>query len=553
MQVPLSCINGILFLSFVSLSLNLVPYREILNTALCKSTIMLIVTRTLPSKLFSTRPINYFFLLTIIVLNTYSLTVYRSSLAGTLPSKPIQLTDNKQGNYFYIDPANGSENGDGSLKNPWKTLQQVVDMGLIETYRPSISYKPESPLKIINQGAPVRGGDTLILKSGYHGYVKTNSFLFKDWLHICAAPNEHPVLAGIRLNGAIQKLHIKGLTFLKDSYSPSPGSDDANQPYWRAPLLNRNASAIIQISSSKFWGKSCDIIIEQNYIATTKNVDKWSKEDWLKKAADGIYIREVQNARISNNTIVNTRHAMGIDYRSDHSEVINNTIKYFSGDGIRISSNDLLIQNNVITDCVKVNNHHDDGIQGWSRGESGKAGKGTLKNVIIKENTIIGTTDWSNPFPGAPQGLGFFDGFYDNFTVERNLIVTNTYHGISFYGLQSSKILNNTVVDQVEGDKFSPWIMIHAHKRRGNSSNNLVYNNIAHRQIVIESDNSKIENNFIIGHKRYGLLNSLFISPDTYNYHIQPNKITKKHIIHRGKPLDNMATAPSLGAFEYKQ
>src|SRR5690606_17375264 len=38
------------------------------------------------------------------------------------------------GNSFYIDPVNGSQDGDGSEANPWKTLQQVIEDKLIQYY-----------------------------------------------------------------------------------------------------------------------------------------------------------------------------------------------------------------------------------------------------------------------------------------------------------------------------------------------------------------------------------------------------------------------------------
>lgn len=47
-----------------------------------------------------------------------------------------------------------------------------------------------------------------------------------------------------------------------------------------------------------------------------------------------------------------------------------------------------------------------------------------------------------------------FDGWYDDFVVENNLIITNTYHGIAFYGARNCKIVNNTVVSLL--DNISP-------------------------------------------------------------------------------------------------
>ncbi|NJO91661.1 MAG: hypothetical protein HC831_23880 [Chloroflexia bacterium] len=35
------------------------------------------------------------------------------------------------GKTFYIDPVNGSADGDGSDQKPWRTLQEVIENGLI--------------------------------------------------------------------------------------------------------------------------------------------------------------------------------------------------------------------------------------------------------------------------------------------------------------------------------------------------------------------------------------------------------------------------------------
>jgi len=36
------------------------------------------------------------------------------------------------GNSFYVDPVNGSPQGDGSLADPWRTIEEVFDSGLVE-------------------------------------------------------------------------------------------------------------------------------------------------------------------------------------------------------------------------------------------------------------------------------------------------------------------------------------------------------------------------------------------------------------------------------------
>jgi len=73
------------------------------------------------------------------------------------------MTTAAPGTTFYVDPVNGSPSGHGSQANPWRTIEQVFTGGLIETWG-----KGSVP---INPGAPIKGGDTILLLSGYHGEV----------------------------------------------------------------------------------------------------------------------------------------------------------------------------------------------------------------------------------------------------------------------------------------------------------------------------------------------------------------------------------------------
>ena len=55
--------------------------------------------------------------------------------------------------------------------------------------------------------------------------------------------------------------------------------------------------------------------------------------------------------------------------------------------------------------------------------------------------------DPNQPFRGTLQGLGCFDGFYIDWVIENNLVVTDHWHGISLCGAVNCRIVNNTVVD----------------------------------------------------------------------------------------------------------
>ncbi|MCG8442735.1 MAG: hypothetical protein MI723_13115, partial [Caulobacterales bacterium] len=76
-------------------------------------------------------------------------------LAAVIAASPALATE------FYIDPDNGTAGGDGSQAAPWRTLEEVVTFGLIETQE--FSGPGSNTLVTKNPGAPVGGGDTLIL------------------------------------------------------------------------------------------------------------------------------------------------------------------------------------------------------------------------------------------------------------------------------------------------------------------------------------------------------------------------------------------------------
>ena len=45
------------------------------------------------------------------------------------------------------------------------------------------------------------------------------------------------------------------------------------------------------------------------------------------------------------------------------------------------------------------------------------------------------------------QAIGCFDGWFVNWVVENNVIITDHWHGITFLGMRDSRIVNNTVID----------------------------------------------------------------------------------------------------------
>jgi len=456
------------------------------------------------------------------------------------------------GTTFYIDPEHGSPDGDGSAGNPWRTLQEVAEAELITHYR-QISGSNE--LELVNEEAPVKGGDCLVLKSGYHGYFKRNVFIFDKWLTISGADGEKPVLSQFRIEGAFAKVFLKNIVIAKDSYNGA-------QNYWEADAVTRNSNACVYLRSDDFWGAGHDMKFKNITAMTTENTSNWSAEDWVEKAAGGFGIRGVPNVEIIDCKVTNVRMGISLSRETVNARVVNTTIRNYSGDGARVLGDGTYFAYNTITDCYKVDDNHDDGIQSYSVDENWNVGTQVVRNVVLRGNIIIGTTDFDNPLAGSPQGIGCFDGFFDNWVVENNLVIVDHYHGISFYGMSNSIIAHNTVIDQIEGNKTSPWILITKHKDGRPSVNCRAVNNLVERSLGL-CETCSNENNLVLQKTEIKEYDSLFVNPDAFDYHLRSNSAADSLLINQGIMdeqinscrVDAEGTArdasPDLGAYEY--
>lgn len=459
------------------------------------------------------------------------------------------------GTVFYVDPESGSMDGDGSAENPWSTLQELIEGGLIQVYKHSELGNVDSELELINEDAPVQGGDKIILKSGYHGYIDQRNFMLKDWLTIEGDDTGEAVFSMIKFNGAFKNIYFKNITVRKDSYQ-----GEGN--YWDSEVINYNTTACIYLGTNSFYGQGSNVKINNVKVKTVDDASAWTADEWLLMAAGGISLRTVKDIEIVNCEVENISLGIAIEYFSDNTKVVNTAIRNYRVDGARIVSNNVLFENNIITGCIDVDENHDDAIQAYSRGEDNSSGTGTLYNCVIRGNLIIGITDLDHPLAGNPQGIGCFDGFFDGWTIENNVIVTNHYHGISFYGMRNSIIANNTVVDQTSGDDLSPWIQVNNHKNGEESSNCLIASNIVMRSISMEGSNQEEENNYIIGLDEYAQLSEIFVNPEAFDFNLLINDITTENIIDKGAVIDGMQSSeidkagnlrtdlPDLGAYE---
>ena len=372
---------------------------------------------------------------------------------------------------FYVDPENGSPDGDGSYEKPWRTMQEVYEAKLIQGYRWwPLPYSEESTLQRINEGAPVKQGDTILLRSGDHGRLSVLRHINKNNITIKNDFEAEPFLTTVRFRAASGWV-IEGINIKSDEETKMPYFSVYDHS-WSGPSTN------ITLKNSKIVGvqEECD-------------QDRcFGKRDGVVLNANGIDIigNDIEYVRI------------GISSRKNKVKIIDNNINLFTKDGIRIIGNDSIVDHNIVTNSIAVDNNHDDMLQSWSVGDDRKVGTGVTKNNHITNNIFITNTDEEPDDLDQAQGIGSFDGFYEGWVIEGNVIIASHWHGITFYGVRDTLIKDNIVLDLWNDGRGPAQIRIWPHKNGEKSSNNKVYGNFTHRATKFDGyESKKLDGNFI--------------------------------------------------------
>jgi len=439
------------------------------------------------------------------------------SISGSLTLKAIAYQDGfidsvvtlvdygPGGNLFYVDPANGSMSNSGDENNPWSTLQDVFEAE--KTFRPD---------------------DIIYLRSGNHGKpVVTGQPL--GFVTIQPEEGESPTLVNLTVTNASRWI-ISGLTI-------SPETIDTV-----------DSSQIVTINPN------CELItIQDCHIYHVSSVDNLTVDNISQHLGTGLNC-SAPNSKILNNHIQNTNYSLVINATAVNVLVKNNLIEGIKGDGIRCLANYGIYENNVIRDFYGVDEHHDDAFQSWSGGHSGlPVGTSVVKGIEIRGNTIINQTTTSSPFPDTygVQGMGFFDGFYEDFVIENNLVIIEVYHGITLLGARNCRVVNNTVVLNPNAATFiNPWILIAPHKDTSVSTDNLVRNNLVSTMNTAERD-SAVDHNIQIG----GDFSSHFVDYQGFDFHLIPSSPAVNAGSSELAPTTDRDGAlrdstPDIGAFE---
>lgn len=290
------------------------------------------------------------------------------------------------------------------------------------------------------------GGDRLILEPGFHGQLLIDTLTFEPPLVITAAPNTRPELAHLKINNS-KGVRIEGLGV---TATAEGGSNEA----------------LVEIRQSQ------NIQLDDLVIASTEDTRTWTAARWRRLARHGVSLSG-QDISLSNSLIRNVRHGVSSDARN--TLVQGNTIELFSGDGIRGLGDDSAYIGNTIRLCVGVDDNHDDGFQSWSLDELNQPGMGTVRNVRVENNQI---RNGAHPLSCTLQGIGLFDGIFENWLIRGNTVVVDHWHGITVMGARDVTIKDNIVLDSRPGKPGAPWITITAHKDGRIAQNSFIEGNI---------------------------------------------------------------------------
>lgn len=368
---------------------------------------------------------------------------------------------------FICDPAKGSPQGDGSAERPWRTIQEVIAAKLLLCR--------DAAGNAANPNAPVKPGDTVLLRSGWHGVLRIAGGYNDPPITIAADKGHTPQVANIEIADG-RKWTVKGLT-VSPSLAPTP---IAKPPEQLVMLGERG-------------GEQCaDLVIEDCFVYSVLDTAGWSGKDWVEKPASGIWLGRNGKAHVArNNYVLNTR--FGINLCAFDCLCEGNVVANYSGDGIRVTRDGQIVQYNVVRNnfvgSQDGDDNHDDGIQAFLFNK----GTGTMRGVTLRGNIIIARDTDNLPFPNPLQGIGCFDGPLVNFTVEKNVVLVNHWHGISLYDAQGCTIQDNACFSRWTNEKPKPWICLGQKQKQ--AKGNTVRNNVAHTFDFKADAGVKAENN----------------------------------------------------------
>jgi hypothetical protein len=328
-------------------------------------------------------------------------------------------------NVYYLDPVQGSFTNSGLTEaDPLPGLQEVLESSLFSYYS-----NPNDLSSEVNPTGRIKGGDVLILKSGYHGSIALFDVYLNEMIHIVAAEEEYPVLRKLYVVGG------KNFTF--------------DGIYFSADITEFEDSDLVNMRTGDY---NCENFTFQNcYFFSTLDTSSWGLLEWNSKAVNAIYVN-CDNLIIRNNFVFNINKGIYSLLRSGSADIRNNTIKNFAADGMRIYSSNTKVQHNLIITSYEVNGNHDDAIQLGSTVDIPQV------NIDILENVIIGYEHNNHPYKSHCQGIVSFGDNNRDWRILGNWLILDTYHGITIATSDRIVVADNFLITRSDNAPRTPWI-----------------------------------------------------------------------------------------------
>ena len=170
---------------------------------------------------------------------------------------------------------------------------------------------------------------------------------------------------------------------------------------------------------------------------------RWTKEEWLANAGDGIIMRGPWS-QIVDCTIDSV--ATGFQFRDNAEDSVaeGNKVRYYWRDGFRGTVDSCNFRNNSVSYAVKVDDNHDDGCQFWEEGKGSSGDDGRISGICLTNNVIDGRT-WDNPLATTPHGISFFKVTAVDCLIENNEVFVDHWNGIVVEKAEGTVVRGNKV------------------------------------------------------------------------------------------------------------
>ena len=186
---------------------------------------------------------------------------------------------------FYCDPKTGAAQGDGSAVRPWRTAEEVLGARLIQL--------TDSQGKLANPTAPVKAGDTVLLRSGWQGVIRIASSYNAQPITFAADAGQTPQVGWIEIGEGCNWI-VKGLT-VSPSLSPAP--------------LDRLPKNLVTLGEHGGEASS-NLVVEACFVYSTLDTAAWSAKDWMERPACGIWLGRHGKAHLARNNYVLNKNAI---------------------------------------------------------------------------------------------------------------------------------------------------------------------------------------------------------------------------------------------------